>query len=30
VRSDARAIVVLDGGNSHAVGVFGVNVGYRF
>lgn len=30
VRPDARAIVVLDGGNSHTVGVFGVNVGYRF
>jgi hypothetical protein len=30
LRPDARAIVVLDGGNSHTIGVVGVNVGYRF
>lgn len=30
VRPDARAIVVLDGGQSYTVGVFGVNLGYRF
>ncbi|MBI2189445.1 MAG: outer membrane beta-barrel protein [Acidobacteria bacterium] len=30
LRPDARAIVVLDGGNSYTVGVFGVNLGYRF
>jgi hypothetical protein len=30
LRPDARALVVLDGGNSHTIGVFGLNVGYRF
>lgn len=30
LRPDARAIVVLDGGSSYTVGVFGVNIGYRF
>jgi hypothetical protein len=30
VRPDARAIVVLDGANSHTVGIFVVNIGYRF
>lgn len=30
VRPDARAIVVFGGGSSHTVGVFGVNLGYRF
>lgn len=30
LRPDARAIVVLDGGSSVTVGVFGVNLGYRF
>lgn len=30
VRPDARAIVVFDGGRSHTVGLFGVNIGYRF
>jgi hypothetical protein len=30
LRPDARAIVVLDGGRRYTVGVFGVNLGYRF
>jgi hypothetical protein len=30
LRPDARAIVVLDGGNSHTVGILGLNIGYRF
>ena len=30
LRPDARATVVLDGGSSYTVGVFGVNLGYRF
>jgi hypothetical protein len=30
LRPDARALVVLDGGDSYTVGVFGVNLGYRF
>lgn len=30
VRPDARAIVVIDGSDNHTVGVFGVNLGYRF
>lgn len=30
VRPDARALVVLANGNTHTLGVFGVNIGYRF
>jgi len=30
VRPDARAVVVFGGGNRYTVGVFGVNLGYRF
>jgi hypothetical protein len=30
VRPDARAIVVFDDGFSHTIGLFGVNVGFRF
>jgi hypothetical protein len=30
LRPDARAIVVLDAGRSHTIGMFGVNLGFRF
>lgn len=30
LRPDARAVVIFDKGDTHTVGVFGVNVGYRF
>jgi hypothetical protein len=30
LRPDARGIVIVDGGSSYTVGVFGVNIGYRF
>jgi hypothetical protein len=30
IRPDARALVVLANGRAHTLGVFGVNVGYRF
>jgi hypothetical protein len=30
VRPDARAIVVLDAGRRHTIGMFGVNLGFRF
>jgi hypothetical protein len=30
LRPDARALVVLDGGDSHTIGIVGLNIGYRF
>lgn len=30
LRPDGRALVVISGGETHTVGVFTVNVGYRF